>query len=391
MKYNFDEMIDRHHTDSQKWGVDDNELSMGIADMDFRVAPVVMDAIKNKAELGIYGYADVPDAYYQSFQEWWSKYHQFDMDTSWMVFSTGVVPAISSIVRKMTTPAENVLIQAPVYNIFYNSILNNGRRVLSSDLVYENGQYSIDFEDLEEKLSNTQTTMMILCNPHNPVGKIWTKEELARIGELCKRHHVLVVSDEVHCDIVEPGQSYIPFASVNETCRNNSITCLAASKTFNLAGLQTACIVVPNEAVRNRVIRGLNTDEVAEPNVFAIDGVIAALTKGRDWSEQVNAYIQTNKEIAKEFFEKELPQLHLVDSKASYLLWVDCIRIAPNTVPFVEFIKEKTGLCISSGEIFGDCGASFVRINIACPKERMLDGLNRLKKGVKLYETLDNA
>ncbi|MDO4557054.1 MAG: aminotransferase class I/II-fold pyridoxal phosphate-dependent enzyme, partial [Lachnospiraceae bacterium] len=246
MKYDFGKMTQRQGTGSLKWDVAKEELPMWVADMDFETCPEVIDALSERVSHGIFGYNVVTDEYYQSIEDWWSRRHNFVMDKEWMMFCTGVVPAISSIVRKMTTVGENILIQSPVYNIFYNSILNNGRHVLSSDLVYDGNEYHIDFEDLEKKLAMPQTTMMILCNPHNPIGKIWSRETLDRIGQLCAKYNVLVVSDEIHCDIVAPDKEYIPFASVSEVNLMNSITCIAPTKAFNLAGLQTSCIIVPN-------------------------------------------------------------------------------------------------------------------------------------------------
>lgn len=381
----FDKMIDRRNTDSSKWNVGTNELPLGLADMDFQVAPAIVESIKRKAEYGVFGYTDIPQRYYESYKKWWKENHDFDMDTSWMVFSTGIVPAISSIVRKLTTPAENVLILAPVYNIFYNSILNNGRNVLSCDLCYQNGEYVIDFKDLEEKLSNSQTTMMILCNPHNPIGKIWDKETLSRIGYLCTKYNVIVVSDEIHCDIVNPDYAYIPFASVNDECASLSITCLSASKAFNMAGLQSACIVIPNDYLRNKVVRGLNTDEVAETNVFAVDATVAAFEESNGWLAQVNRYIQNNKEIVERFIAENIPELHVVSSQATYLMWVDCSYFTLDTEIMCSYIRKETGLCLTSGTIFGESGASFIRINVACPKERLNDALNRLKVGIYKY------
>jgi len=260
MRYDFDTVINRRNTNSLKWNVKENELPMWVADMDFQTAPEIQAALMRRAEHGVFGYSAVPDEWYEAITGWWNKRHHFVIENQWLMFVTGVVPAISSAVRKLTTPGENVLVQTPVYNIFFNSIINNGRNVLESPLLYDGEQYSIDFADLEEKLESPQTTMMILCNPHNPVGKIWNKETLERIGTLCRKHHVIVLSDEIHCDLTAPGREYIPFASVSQDCRENSVTCIAPTKTFNLAGLQTAAIVVPGEALRNKMHRAINTD-----------------------------------------------------------------------------------------------------------------------------------
>ena len=236
MGYDFDTKTDRRNSNSLKWDVLENELPMWVADMDFQTAPEIREAILDRAEHGIYGYTILPAAWYEAYQHWWQQYHGFRMEREWLIFCTGVVPAISSAVRKLTTPGENVLVQTPVYNTFFNSIGNNGRNVLESPLGYENGEYFIDFDRLEKDLSDPQTTMIILCNPHNPVGKIWEKETLERIGELCARYHVTVLSDEIHCDLTAPDLEYTPFASISETCRRISITAIAPTKAFNLAG-----------------------------------------------------------------------------------------------------------------------------------------------------------
>lgn len=386
MKYDFSKMTDRRNVGySYKWDVKENELPMWVADMDFETAPEIIKALKLRADHGIFGYSTVPDEFFNSISAWWDKYHNFKIENQWMMFCTGVVPAISSVVRKMTTVGENVLIQSPVYNIFYNSIVNNGRHILSSDLVYDGKEYHIDFEDLEAKLSNSQTTLMILCNPHNPVGKIWDKETLEKIGHLCAEHNVLVLSDEIHCDITAPSKTYIPFASVSEECRMNSITCIAPTKTFNLAGLQTSCIVVPNEKLRCKVNRGINTDEVAEPNSFAITAAVTAFNEGRQWVEELREYIEENKNIFKDFLEKNIPEVYLIPSEATYLLWIDCSKICDDTEKLCDFIRQNTGLYITEGKEYGTNGDKFVRINIACPRERMLDGLDRFNTGIKLY------
>ncbi len=336
---------------------------------------------------GIFGYTDIPKEWAEAYVNWWDKRHGYQMEEESLIFCTGVVPAISSIVRKLTTPAEKVLIQTPVYNIFFNSILNNGRQVLQSPLVYDGKEYAIDFEQLERDLSDPQTTLMILCNPHNPVGKIWNKETLAKIGDLCAKYHVTIISDEIHCDLVDPGFEYVPFASVSDVCKKISITCIAPTKTFNIAGLQTAAVTIPDEQLRHKVWRGLNTDEVAEPNVFAIPAAIAAFTKGSDWLDALRVYVKENKDTVRNFIETKIPELSVVPSDATYLLWIDCSKISDDTAQFAEFIREHTGLYLSSGSQYGGNGNQFLRLNVACPRENVLDGLQRLKEGVDTWVT----
>lgn len=380
----FDEVIDRRNTGSLKWDVKENELPMWVADMDFTAAPIIREVIMRRAAHGVFGYSIVPDEWYDAYVSWWKNRHGLNMEKDWLIFTTGIVPAISSIVRKLTTPAENVVVLTPVYNIFYNSILNNGRRVLPCDLIYENGEYSIDFSALEQALKDEQTTLMILCNPHNPIGKIWDRDTLMKIGELCKKYSVTVVSDEIHCDITAPGKMYTPFASVNETCRDISITCLAPTKAFNLAGLQTAAVAVADPVLRHRVWRGLNTDEVAEPNVFAVPAAVAAFTKGEQWLDEFRDYVFENRRIAGEFIEKNIPEIFSVKGDATYLMWLDCKKTGLDSDALAESLRKNTGLFVSSGTQYGGNGRDFLRVNIACPRAVLYDGLDRLNRGIKM-------
>lgn len=383
MTYDFDQLNDRRGTYSMKWDVQDNELPMWVADMDFQTVPAVTDAIQKRAKQGIFGYTIIPDDWRDAYCGWWKRRHEFQIVPESLVFCTGVVPALSSIVRKMTTVGENVLVQTPVYNIFFNSIRNNGRNILESPLVYENGTYRIDFKDLEEKLANPQTTLMFLCNPQNPIGYIWDKETLKKIGELCHKHHVLVVSDEIHCDLTDPGKEYVPFASVSEVCAQNSITCMAPTKTFNIAGLQTAAVMIPNPVIRQKVDRGLNTDEVAEPNVFAVEAVLAAFRYGDQWLDELREYIYENKRLVWEFLKTELPEVHGIISDATYLLWLDCHEYEPDSEKLEKMIREKTGLWLCAGKEYGGTPDGFLRMNVACPRSRVQDGLERLKKALE--------
>ena len=388
MKYDFSKITDRFNSNSLKWDVKKDELPMWVADMDFETAPEIIEAIKKKVDLGIFGYTIIPDDYYSAISKWWSTRHNFNIEKEWILFCTGVVPAISSIVRKMTNVGDNVLIQSPVYNIFYNSIINNGRKILSSDLSFDGKNYYIDFEDLENKLSKESTTLMILCNPHNPIGKVWSRETLRKIGELCLKHNVLVISDEIHCDLTYEDNIYTPFASISSEIAQNSITCIAPTKTFNLAGLQTSSIVIPNEDIRRKVNRGINTDEVAEPNAFAIEATIAAFRKGEPWLKELIQYLSSNRELVKQFIAKELPQLNLIHSQATYLLWIDCKNITSDSEELCQYIRKETGLYLSSGAAYGVNGNGFIRMNIGCPKERLEDGLAMFKKGIENYINL---
>ena len=400
MKYNFDETVNRRGTGSLKWDVPKNVLPMWVADMDFKTAPCILEALKKRVEHGVFGYTDVKSEWNEAYINWWDKRHGLKMKPEWLIFCTGVIPAISSMVRKLTTPNEKVIIQTPVYNIFYNSILNNGCRVYESPLKYEGGKYCMDFGDLEEKMSDPMATLFILCNPQNPSGNIWSREELKKIGELAVKYNVTVISDEIHCDLTDPGYEYIPFASVSDECRKVSVTCLAPTKTFNIAGIQTAAVSVPDDFLRFKVWRGLNTDEVAEPNVFACEAAIAAFNEGGEWLDELRAYIAENKRTAYDFIKKELPKLHVIESHATYLMWIDIsgwdymkgfkpvegdAETAKKAGPLTasDVLRRKSGLFLSEGGIYGGNGASFLRMNLACPKATVLEGLERLKQAVK--------
>lgn len=379
MKYNFDKIVDRKNTRSLKWEERPESLPLWVADMDFETAPCVKEAIQTRAAHGIYGYSVIQDDWAESYIYWWKTQHNVEINKDWLVFCTGIVPAISSCVRKLTTPAEKVLIQTPCYNIFFNSIVNNGRIPLQSPLAFDGENYSIDFARLEKDLSDPQVSLMILCNPQNPTGNIWTKEELARVGELCKKYNVTVISDEIHCDITKPGELYTPFCSVNQTCAEISVSCVAPTKCFNIAGINSAAVVIPNSALRHKVWRALNTDEVAEPNAFAVDATVAAFTKGADWLKELNEYLYSNRVFAEKFIEQICKGLVPVKGKATYLLWVKL----PDDVDgdtFAGDLLEQTGLFVNGGNEYGVAGENFIRINLACPRTVLEDALNRLKK-----------
>ena len=384
-KYDFDKIIDRSSTYAIKWWGKKNELPMWVADMDFQTAPEILETLQKRLNNGIFGYTYIPDEWYKAYQTWWEKRHNLKIEKDSLIFCTGVVPAISSAVRKLTTEGENVVIQTPVYNVFYNSIRNNGRIILESPLVYSKGKYSIDWKDLESKLANPQTSLMILCNPHNPVGKIWDKQTLSKIGNLCKKYSVTVISDEIHCDLTDPSKEYIPFASVSKTCADISVTCIAPTKTFNIAGLKTAAVMVPNKVLRHKIWRALNTDEVAEPNVFAVEAAIAAFSKGGRWLDSLRKYIKSNKDRVREFIATNIKEISVIDSEATYLLWIDCSKITNDSKALSDFIFKKTGLLLSNGIQYGGNGQYFLRLNPACPRKLLEEGLSRLEKAINQW------
>ena len=382
-KYDFDKIIDRSNTLSMKWDVKGGVLPMWVADMDFETAPEVKAAIVRRAEHGIFGYSFAPDEYFLAIQGFFERRHGYRFDTADMIYSSGIVAAISSIVRKLTTPAEKVLIQPPVFNLFYNSVYNNGRFVVENNLVPTDKGYEIDFEDLERKLSDPQVTLFILCNPHNPVGKVFSKEELAKIGELCKRYNVTVLSDEIHCEFTFPKNSYTPFAAASDVCRDISVTCVSASKSFNLAGLYGAVAIAHNPLLRQRVFRGLNTDEIGEPNAFAVQASVAAYNEGEEWLDSLIEYIEENKRLAESYIAENIPELSVAKSNATYLLWINAEKLCLDSVTLCEMLERKAGLKLSDGLEYGECGRYYLRMNLATQRSRVREGLDRLADGVK--------
>ena len=383
MTYDFDTITDRRGTDSLKWNAAEGELPMWVADMDFKTAPEVTAAILRRAEHGVYGYSLIPGEWYDAYIEWWKTRHGVEYGKNELLFATGVIPIIASCIRKLTTPAENVLIMTPVYNAFFNIVRNNGRHLQEFALDYSHGEYSIDFDRLAKALADPQTTLMLLCNPHNPIGRIWGSKTLARIGELAADHGVTVISDEIHCDITDPGRCYVPFASVSETCRNNCVVCMSPTKAFNLAGLHTAAAAVPDPRLRHKVARALWDDEVSEPNTFAVPAAVAAFRHGGPWLDQLRQYLYDNKQLAASFVARELPEIRLISSEATYLLWLDCTSLGKTSRELYDHVRRTTGLFLVAGSVYGS-PEGFLRMNIACPRTMLTDGLERLKKAILL-------
>lgn len=387
----FDSPVDRTGIFSMKWDVADGELPMWVADMDFRTAPAISEALTERVGNGTFGYTDVPREWNEAVADWWLRRHGDTVDPEHVVFTTGVIPAISSLVRSLTNVAEKVVLQPPVYNIFTNSIVNNGRRVLNNPLRYEHGVYSMDFEDLERKLADPLTRLMILCNPQNPSGTVWSDGDLARVGELCAKHHVTVVSDEVHGDIVRPGVAHMPFAAVNELNRSICVTCSSPSKAFNVAGLQSAYFICDDDGLRARAVRGVNTDEVAEPNDFAVFSTIAAYTDGGAWLDDLCRVVQRNKDyVSAQLDEQAHDMLHMVASDSTYLAWIDCSGLLDrvgdaNAERFCGFLRSHTGLVLSYGGIYGENGSRFVRMNLGTRADLVIDGTARLLAGAAAY------
>ena len=386
MKYDFDSVINRRGTDSMKWDVGENELPMWVADMDFKAAPEILDGIRERLDHGIMGYPVISDRWREAYANWWKTRHGSEMKKESLLFCAGVIPAVSAMIRAFTEPGANVLIQPPVYNCFFNIIKGNGRKVMESPLIYRNGVYEMDYDDINRKMSDPGTDLMILCNPQNPTGNIWSREELAKLGEIAEKNKVTIISDEIHCDLTEPGRGYVPFFSASDICAGIGISCIAPTKAFNLAGLKTAAVYAENPEIRKKAQKALDADELSEPNSFAAAAAIAAFEKGGAWLDELLEYISENRRTVSRFLEKELPWIKAVRGEATYLVWLDLSGLPGDVSGFGEFLRSETGLFLSPGRIFGEQGSKFLRMNIACPKSVLEDGLSRLKKGAEKWK-----
>lgn len=388
MKYNFDELVPRRGSNSYKWDSAGSEdvLPMWVADMDFRTAPAVVEALRKRVEHGIFGYVKVPAAYYDAIGDWFKRRHSWRVEKDWILFTTGVVPALSAVIKALTHPGDKVLVQTPVYNCFFSSIRNDECEMVANPLIYRNGAYSIDFDDLEKKAADPRVKLLLLCNPHNPAGRVWTRQELTRIGEICLKNDVFVVADEIHCELVYPGHQYIPFASISEDFLHSSVTCTSPSKAFNLAGLQVANIFAANPAVRKKIDKALNVNEVCEINPFAVEALIAAYNEGEEWLEELRQYLLGNYNYLKRFFEEQLPLFPVLALEGTYLVWVDCSVLKQSSEEIVKMLLEKEMLWVNEGSMYGEAGEGFIRINIACPRQLLIEGLNRIARVLKIKD-----
>ena len=381
MKYNFDEIIPRRNTNSVKWDLaaNDNILPMWVADMDFRTAPPVIDAFIRRAQHGIFGYTTVPDAYYGAVTGWFERRYHFAILKEWILYTTGVVPAISAVIKALTVPGDQVIVQTPVYNCFFSSIRNDRCETVANELIYKDGVYSIDFDDFEKKASDPKAKVFLLCNPHNPAGRVWTREELTRLGEICLKNQLIVISDEIHCDFVYAGHQHIPFASISEAFLQNSVTCTAPSKTFNLAGIKVANIIAADKIIRQKIDKALNVNEICEISPFAVDAVIAAYNESEDWLEELKNYLYNNYLYLKNFFNEKLPAIKVLPLEATYLVWMDFSAMGQSSHEISETLLKKENLWVNEGTIYGANGEGFIRLNIACPKQLLQEGLSKIK------------
>ena len=382
MKYNFDEIIPRRGTNSYKWDTpeEENVLPMWVADMDFRTAPAIIETLRRRVEHGIFGYTKVPQNYYDTIVKWFINRHQWEIDSQWIIYTSGVVPAISAIIKAMTIPGDKIIVQTPVYNCFYSSIRNNGCKMIANNLIYQEGRYTIDFDDLEHKAADPETKLLLLCNPHNPVGRVWTSEELQRIGDICLQNGVFIIADEIHCELTYEGHNYTPFASLSEEFRLRSATCISPSKAFNLAGLQIANIVAADSNIRSRIDRAINDNEVCDVNPFGVIVTIAAYEKSEEWLNALRKYLWENYTYVRYFFKRHLPQYSVLPLEGTYLVWIDCRAAGIGSDNITSCLQNKQKLMVNSGTLYGPGGEGFIRLNIACPRKLLIDGLVRLAK-----------
>lgn len=385
MKYDFDEIIPRRGTNSYKWDSagDADILPMWVADMDFRTAPPVVEALRKRVEHGIFGYVRVPDAYYAAVTNWFARRHEWQIEKEWIIYTTGVVPALSAVIKALTAPGDKVMVQTPVYNCFFSSIRNNGCGMITNPLIYRNGTYQIDFADLEQKAADPNVKVLLLCNPHNPAGRVWTKEEHTRIGDICIRNNVWVVADEIHCELVFPGHTYIPFASISQEFLMHSVTCTSPSKAFNLAGLQIANIISADTDIRTKIDKAININEVCDVNPFGVEALMAAYNDSEEWLEELKQYLFANYNYLRAYFAECLPEFPVSMLEGTYLVWVDCSVLNQSSDETVKTLLEKEKLWVNEGGLYGEAGKGFIRINIACPRQQLIEGLNRLRRALK--------
>ena len=382
MKYDFDEIVNRRGTNSVKWdeAKEEGVIPMWVADMDFKAAPCILEALKKRVEHGVFGYTIVPDSYYESIISWFERRHQWHIERDWIIYTSGVVPAISAIIKALTEPGDKVLVQTPVYNCFFSSIRNNGCTIAENALVRKGNSYEIDFDDFERQAADEKTKVFLLCNPHNPAGRVWTPEELSRMNDICLRHGVKVIADEIHCELVMPGHEFTPFAAVSKACQDNCITTNSPTKSFNIAGLQIANIITNNAEDRQKIDRAININEVCDVNPFGVIALQAAYNEGEDWIDQLNVYLWENYQALKTFFKDNLPQLEVIDLEGTYLVWVNVRATGMTGNELTDKLLKEGKVFVNRGTMYGKTtGEDYIRINIAMPRSLMLEGLKRMK------------
>jgi cystathionine beta-lyase len=383
--YDFDEIIYRRNTNSAKWDLErDDLLPMWVADMDFKSPPEVIAALEERVQHGVFGYSGGYNGWYDSLAEWMNNRFNWKINKEWLTTSPGVVPALDMLVRALTQPGDGVIIQTPVYHPFFSVVLNNGCKLIENPLYLDGQRYRMDLDNLKKQI-DSRTKLIIICSPHNPVGRVWSREELTTLGQLCLEHGIIVIADEIHSDLVFPGCQHTVFASISPEFEQNCVICNAPSKTFNIAGIQASSIIIPNENIRAAYKRILNTGELGLPNVFAAAALQAAYTWGEEWLEELLVYLQDNYRFAKDFIEQRIPEIKIVESEGTYLIWLDCRGLGMKDEELDVFVKEKAHLLLSPGYIFGNSGSGFQRMNIGCSRALLEQGLQLLEKAVRAW------
>lgn len=384
----FDEVIERRGTNAVKWdglktffGKED-VLPMWVADMDFKAPDAVIEAIQEKVAHGVYGYTLVPDSTREAIADWMNVRHNWKIEKEWLLFHHGVVPAIGAAIEALTNQGDAIIVQPPVYNPFFDMVEKNERVLVYNELILENGRYKMDFADLEKKMAEEKAKMLVLCSPHNPGGRVWTKEELKKVGDLCQKHGVFLVSDEIHSDLTREPHKHVSIASISETYAPFAITLVAPSKTFNLAGLQASALIIPDKAVRAKIQKVFAKQGQFTLNQMGIAGMEAAYRYGHDWLDEALDYIQTNARFVKEYVEAEIPKLAVMEPEASYLVWVDCRALGLSDKELLSLFLEN-GVALGNGGKYGPGGEGFMRINVGCPSSLVAEGLKRMKKAVQ--------
>lgn len=382
MEYDFNKITPRRGSNSYKWdsAEDADVLPMWVADMDFQTAPAIIDALKRRVSHGIFGYTRVPEEYYAAVINWFERRHGWHIDRQWFIYTSGVVPAISAVIKALAKEGDKILTLTPVYNCFFSSIRNNGCLLESCPLRYENNTFSIDFDDLQRRAADPKATLMLLCNPHNPSGRVWTREELQRIGEICLRNNVIVVSDEIHCELVHPGFKYTPFASVSEEFQKHCVSCISPSKAFNIAGLQIANIIAADDDMRRRIDKAININEVCDVNPFGVIATIAAYNEGEEWLSQLMEYIHGNYTFFRTYCDEHFPQMPVAPLEGTYLAWMDCRSLRMPSEEMEEKLMKEQKLWLNAGSMYGKEGEGFMRWNLACPRAFVEEGLKRFGK-----------
>ena len=386
MKYNFDSINNRVGTNSVKWDIHPDVIPLWVADMDFQVFPELKEALSKRVDEGIFGYTLVPESYYEAIINWFDRRHHWHIDRSWILYTSGVIPAMAAALKAFTLPGEKVLIQTPVYNCFFSSIANCGCEPVENELVREGNTYRIDFADFENKCADPKTTVFLLCNPHNPAGRVWTKGELERMNEICMRHDVKVISDEIHCELIMPGYTFVPFASVSEACADNSVILNSPTKNFNIAGLQIANIICKNRQWLRRIDRAVNINETCDVNPFGVIALQEAYNKGAEWIDELNTYLYDNYKALKDFFHEELPKLEVLKLEGTYLVWVDITALEFTSDEVADKLLKEAKVWVNSGTMYGrKAGQGYLRINIATPRATLMEGLKRMGRLLSQY------